>query len=122
MENIITHEEYVKAQIRLEEIIKLDLVSNDTPEDDPLLQELDDVSDIIEAYEEEHYPIGLPSLIEVIELRMFEMKLKQKDLATLLGTSATRISEYLSGKREITLNIAKALRSKLNIDSDIILQ
>ncbi len=122
MENIITHEEYVKAQIRLEEIIKLDLVSNDTPEDDPLLQELDKVSDIIEAYEEEHYPIGLPSLIEVIELRMFEMKLKQKDLATLLGTSATRISEYLSGKREITLNIAKALRSKLNIDSDIILQ
>ncbi len=122
MENIITREEYVKAQIRLEEIIKLDLVSNDTPEDDPLLQELDKVSDIIEAYEEEHYPIGLPSLIEVIELRMFEMKLKQKDLATLLGTSATRISEYLSGKREITLNIAKALRSKLNIDSDIILQ
>lgn len=53
---------------------------------------------------------------------MFEMKLKRKDLAILLSTSASRISDYLSGKREITLNVAKALRQKLNIDSDIILQ
>ena len=120
MDKFITHEGYVKAQIRLEEII--DLVNDDTPEDNPILQELIKVSDIIEAYEEEHYPIGLPSLVEVIELRMFEMKLKQKDLAKLLGTPAARISEYLAGKRDITLDIAKALHQKLNIDGDIILQ
>ena len=33
-----------------------------------------------------------------------------------------RISDYLNGKREITLNVAKALHQKLNIDGDIILQ
>jgi len=120
MERVVTHEEYVKAQLRLEDII--DLVNDETPESDPVLQELIEVSDIIEAYEEEHFSIELPGLIDVIELRMFELKLKQKDLAKLLGTSAARISEYLSGKREITLNIAKALRHKLNVDSDIILQ
>ena len=120
MERFITHEEYVKAQLRLEDVI--DLVNDDTPENDPVLKKLIEVSEIIEAYEEEHFAIEMPSLIEVIELRMFEMKLKQKDLAKLLGTSAARISEYLSGKREITLNIARALRQKLNIDSDIILQ
>ncbi len=120
MDNIITHEEYVKAQLRLEDII--DVVNDNTPDDNPVLQELIKVSDIIEAYEKEHYPIGLPSLIEVIELRMFEMKLKKKDLATLLGVPATRISEYLSEKRDITLSVAKALHQKLNIDSDIILQ
>jgi hypothetical protein len=57
-----------------------------------------------------------------IELRMFEMKLKQKDLALLLETSTSRISEYLNGKRDITIEIARALHKKLNIDSDIILQ
>jgi HTH-type transcriptional regulator / antitoxin HigA len=118
--SVTTHAEYVKALIRLEEIINL--VDDGTPEDNPFLIELVEVSDTIEAYEEEHFPIGLPSLLEVIELRMFEMKLKQKDLAKLLGYPAARISEYLSGKRDITLNVARALRQKLNIDSDIILQ
>ena len=120
MEKFITHKEYVHANIRLEELI--DLVDDFTPETDPLAIELIEVSDLIEAYEEIHHSIGLPSLIEVIELRMFEMKLKKKDLAVLLSTSASRISDYLSGKREITLNVAKALRQKLSIDSDIILQ
>lgn len=120
MGKLITHEEYVKAEIRLNEII--DLVDDDAADDDPLLQELKEVSDIIEAYEEIHYPIGLPTLLEVIELRMFEMKLKKKDLAVLLNTSASRISEYLSGKRDITLKVARDLHKKLNIDSDIILQ
>ena len=53
---------------------------------------------------------------EVIELRMFEMKLKQKDLAELLETSTSRISEYLNGKRDITIEIARSLHKKLNID------
>lgn len=49
MEKVITHEEYTGALLRLEEII--DLVNDDTPENDPVLQELIEVSDIIEAYE-----------------------------------------------------------------------
>ncbi|TLP77563.1 type II toxin-antitoxin system HigA family antitoxin [Maribacter sp. ACAM166] len=120
MEKTITHEEYVKANLRLEELI--DVVNDNTPTEDPLAQEFIKISDIIEKYEEIHFPIGLPTLQEMIELRMFEMGLKRKDLAALLNTSASRISDYLNGKREITLNVAKALHQKLNIDSDIILQ
>ena len=98
------------------------VVNNDTSQDDPNLQELIVLSDLVENYETEHYPIGTPSLKDVIELRMFEMRLKQKDLADLLETSTSRISEYLNGKRDITIEIARALHKKLNIDSDIILQ
>ena len=119
MEKTITHEEYVKANLRLEELI--DVVNDTTPTEDPLAREFIEISDIIEQYED-HFPIGLPTLHEMIELRMFEMGLKRKDLAALLNTSASRISDYLNGKREITLNVAKALHQKLNIDSDIILQ
>ena len=97
-------------------------MDNSTAKDDPNLMELKRLSEIVEAYENEHYSIGTPSLKEVIELRMFEMKLKQKDLAEILGTSTSRISEYLNGKRDITMDIARALYKKLNIDSDIILQ
>ncbi|MEO1487791.1 MAG: helix-turn-helix domain-containing protein [Bacteroidota bacterium] len=116
----ISHKQYVEANLRLEELLKE--VDNNTPEDSPLSKELIEVSDIIEQYEEINFPMGLPTLQEMIELRMFEMGLKRKDLAALLNTSASRISDYLNGKREITLKVAKALHQKLNIDSDIILQ
>ena len=66
--------------------------------------------------------VGYKQVSTVIELRMFEMKLKQKDLAEILETSTSRISEYLNGKRDITIQIARALHKNLNIDSDIILQ
>jgi HTH-type transcriptional regulator/antitoxin HigA len=116
----ISEAEYKQASTRIEELLKV--VKNDTPQDDPNAIELIAQSDIVENYETENYSIGNPSLRDVIELRMFERKLKQKDLAELLETSTSRISEYLNGKRDITIEIARALHKKLNIDSDIILQ
>jgi HTH-type transcriptional regulator/antitoxin HigA len=120
MKRTITHKQYRKANLRLEKLI--DLVDDNTPSDDSLAKEFIKISGFIEQYEEIHFPIGLPTLQEMIELRMFEMGLKRKDLAELLNTSASRISDYLNGEKEITLNVAKALHQKLNIDSDIILQ
>lgn len=116
----ITLEEYVKANIRLNEMI--DLVNDETPESDPLMVEFLKVSEIVECYEKEHFQIDYPDLKEVVRLRMFELRLKQKDLSVLIGVSSTRISEYLSGKRPITLDVAKSLHKKLNIDAEIILQ
>ncbi len=75
----ITEKEYLKANSRMEKLLKV--VTNKTPYNSPLLKELDSVSDIVEAYEALHYPLLVPTLQEMIELRMFEMKLKRKDLA-----------------------------------------
>jgi HTH-type transcriptional regulator / antitoxin HigA len=116
----ITEKQYKEAEAKIEKL--LPLINDSTPIDDPYFLELKRVSEIVENYELAHYSIGTPSLKEVIELRMFEMKLKQKDLAQILETSNSRISEYLNGKRDITIDIARALHNKLNIDSDIILQ
>ncbi len=114
---MVTDKQYIEANLELEELLK-EVSGKNKALDNKLIA----VSDIIEEYEENHFPIGLPNLKEVIELRMFEMKLKQKDLAVLLDVSASRVSEIFKGKRDITLSIAKALHKKLNIDSDIILQ
>ena len=119
MEDIITQDQYTRALLEIEQLI--DKVDDSTPKEDPLAVKLMEASDIVEEYEEMYYQIGTPSLIDVIKLRMQELKIKNKDLAVLLGTTPSRISEYLSGKREITLKIARQLHKKLNIDSDIIL-
>lgn len=116
----ITHKQYVKANLRLEELIKV--VDDNTPLENPLTKEFLEVSNVIERYEKVHYPIGLPNLIEAIELRMFEMNLKQNDLAKILGTTESKIKDYLKGEREITFGHAKILHQKLSIDGDIILQ
>lgn len=68
-------------------------------------------------------PIRQPqTLIEMIQLKMYEQKLKQKDLAALLGISATRLSEVLQGKRKVNMDLAKRLHSVLKIDAGFILE
>ena len=48
--------------------------------------------------------------------------MKQKDGAKLLGINESVFSQILSGKRRITMPLAKRLHSKLGIDSDLILE
>jgi len=68
-------------------------------------------------------PIKQPqTLSEMIALKMYERKLKQKDLASLLGISPARLSEILNGKRKISLELAKRLHSELQIDPAFILE
>jgi len=99
----------------------MDIVKEDTPPSDPDFVELDLLADLVEEYEMEHYPVGQPSLPEILKLRMYEMQLTQKSLAELLGVSAPRISDYLTGKSQPTFAIAKKMHRNLNIDANLIL-
>jgi len=68
-------------------------------------------------------PIRQPETIpEMIELKMFQLKLKQKDLAELLNIAPSRLSEVLKGKRKINMDLAKRLFEKLKIDPEFILK
>ena len=117
---MITEKIYKQYLLRTEELLKT--VGNSTPYNDPNFIELETISDLVADYEEKYLPVAIPSLIDVIKLRMQEQGLKQKDLAELLGTTTSRISEYIRGKRELTLQMAKKVHKKLDIDADIILQ
>lgn len=61
---------YKAAMERIEELLLL--VDDDTPVTDKNLIELDLLSGFVEEYEDEHYPIKSPSLVDVIKLRMYE--------------------------------------------------
>ena len=110
---------YNAAMERIEEL--LPLVDDNTPLTDRNLIELDLLSELVADYEEEHYPIKKPSLVEVIKLRMYEMGINQAKLSELLGVSPSRISEFLTGRSEPTLKVARDISKKLNIDADIVL-
>jgi len=99
----------------------MNIVTEDTPPSDPDFVELDLLADLAEEYEMEHYPVEEPALPEILKLRMYEMQLSQKSLAELLGVSAPRISDYLTGKSQPTFTIAKKIHRNLNIDANLIL-
>ncbi|HMS67496.1 MAG TPA: helix-turn-helix domain-containing protein [Saprospiraceae bacterium] len=114
----MTKAEYKEKYIRMEEL--LTLLTEKGELSMALNKELDDISQEIAIYEENNFPFEVESLIEMIELRMYQRKLKQKDLAEILGTTPSRISEILNGKRQLNFELAKGLYSKLNIDPSFI--
>lgn len=111
--------QYRWALNRVEEL--LPLVNDDTPLTDPNSIELDLLSGMVADYSDTHFSIGTPTLIDVIKLRMYEMGINQSGLAKILGVSPSRISEYLSGKKQPTLKQGKKISQELNIDPAIIL-
>ena len=118
-EMIETEIQYDAIMKRIDELLKV--VNDDTPKNDKDFIELMLLSDIVAAYEDAHYPITTPSLPDVIKLRMFEMEISQLKLSEILGVSPSRVSEYVTGKSEPTLKIAREISRKLKIDASIIL-
>ncbi|MBQ2176418.1 MAG: helix-turn-helix transcriptional regulator [Alphaproteobacteria bacterium] len=109
----ITKEQYQFALTRIEEL--LPLVDDNTPANDRHAVELTMMSDVVIEYEKEHYPIGKPTVAELIELSLEENNMTQKQLANEVGVSPSRISDYVSGRAEPTLKIARLLCRVLNI-------
>ena len=88
------------------------------------LAELQRLSLLVERYEDEHYPMPVEpaTLPEMIRLRMFQENLKQRDTAKVLGITETRLSEVLTGKRKVNMDLAKRLYDKLHIRAEYILK
>ena len=119
MTKIETQAQYDWAVKKVEEL--LPLVTDETPRDDPNSIELELLSNLVADYSEGHFALGEPSLVDVLKLRMFEMGLNQKALAKLIGVSPSRLSDYISGKCEPTLKVARTISKKLGIDANIVL-
>jgi HTH-type transcriptional regulator / antitoxin HigA len=74
---------------------------------------------LVEAYEQKHYRID-PDPIEAIKFRMEQLELKPSDLADILG-GRNRVSEILSRKRKLTVEMMRSLRKSLAIPADSLL-
>ena len=119
MTRIENKTQYEWAVARVEEL--LPLVDDNTPLDDPNSIELLLLSNLVADYSDEHFAIGVPGLVDIIKLRIYEMGLTQKAIAQLLGISQARMSEIISGKKAPTYHIARNISKKLNIDASIVL-
>ena len=75
---------------------------------------------LIKQYEDTHYPIPYPDPIAVVKQKMDEKGLMNKDLVDWIGSKGY-VSALLSGKKPLTLRIAKVLHQKLGIPAAVLL-
>ena len=94
MAQIKDEKQYKAIMARIDELFFE--TDENTPADDPRLQELDVLSALIEEYEKENYPIEAPSLSATMNARLVENHWSQKEMAAVLGMTAARLNAILS--------------------------
>jgi HTH-type transcriptional regulator/antitoxin HigA len=106
--------DYQKALERLEVIFD---AKRGTPEGD----ELEILAIVVDNYENENFPIGMPDPISAIKFRMEQMGMKQKDLVEMVGFKS-RVSEIMNKKRKLTLDMIRKLSANLHIPTEVLIQ
>ena len=88
-----------------------------TNENHPLYTLLDTLGILIQAYEEQHYPISDCSSVDMLRYFMEEYSLSQSDLPEV-GSQGI-ISEILNGKRDLNLRQIRALAKRFNVSPSV---
>lgn len=111
---IKSEDDYNIALNRIEEIF-------DAKPGSPEFDEMELLVKLVEIYEDEKYPISSPDPISAIKFRMEQQGLKNKDLIPYIG-SKSKVSEVLSGKRALSLNMIRKLNEGLGIPAEVLIQ
>jgi len=119
MTKIETRDQYEWALGRIESLVNE--VSEEMPDNDPKKMEYSILSSLVADYSDEHFDLGTPTLQECLKERMFEQGLSQKEIAAILGTNQSRVSDLVSGKCRPTFELARNICLKLGIPPTIVL-
>lgn len=87
----------------------------------PEVDELDVLASLVEQYEAKRFPIDVPSPVDAVRFRMEQANLSVRDLVPIIGSRA-RVSEVLSAKRPLTLQMIRSLHEHLGIPADALLK
>jgi HTH-type transcriptional regulator/antitoxin HigA len=107
-----TEQDHRAAIARIEKLMN---AAPDTPEGD----ELDILATLVDAYEAKHHAIDVPDPIAAIQFRMEQQNLTRKDLEPMIGSRA-RVSEVLTGKRPLTLEMVRRVKAGLGLSADLL--
>ena len=108
--------DYKDSLVLAEELVALDPEPNTNEADQIAI-----LSTLIEDYEKNHFPLDIPSAVDAIKFRMDQLDMRPVDLVPYLG-SASRVSEVLSGKRSLTVDMINALSAGLGIPERALLK
>lgn len=113
----------IKTEQDYQEALKLveKLMARDPNPDSAEGEQLNLLTTLVQDYEAHAFPKSLPDPIEAIKFRMEQADLRPADLVPYIG-SRSRVSEILSGKRQLTLEMVRALSEGLGIPAKVLIQ
>ena len=110
---IRTDRDHERAVARISKLMN---AAPGTPEGD----ELDVLAVLVDAYEAKHHPMDAPDPVTAIQFRMEQQGLTRRDLEPLIGSRA-RVSEVLTRKRSLTLEMIRRVNRGLGISADLLI-
>lgn len=111
---IRTAADYQAALKKIEELF-------DATPDSPQGDELEVLTTLVEAYEDQQFAIPAPDPVEAVNYYMESRGLTRKDLEPFIGNRA-RVSEILNRKRPLTLRMIQRLHSGLGIPAEALVK
>jgi HTH-type transcriptional regulator / antitoxin HigA len=98
-----------------------ELLSRDLAEGSAEAERLRFLSVLIGAYDDEHYPMGATGTPQAVVAFMLEQQgMTRADLTSILG-GRSRVSEFFSGKRRLSVPQMVKLRELLRVPADLLL-
>jgi HTH-type transcriptional regulator/antitoxin HigA len=79
--------------------------------------ELEVLSVLVSAYEDQRWPVLPPDPIEAIKFHMEQNGFRQTDLAAVIG-STSRASEILNRRRSLTVEMIRAIHAAWSVPLD----
>ena len=81
---------------------------------------LDALSDLVAAYEDEHYPIEPASDAEMLRHLMEAKDVTQAQLSRETAIPKSTISEILAGKKPFSRHLIRKLADYFNVDASVL--
>jgi HTH-type transcriptional regulator/antitoxin HigA len=110
-----TEEEYEAAIAEIER-----LLDEGSEEGTEAFDRLELLSVLVEHYEEERYPMEAVSPQEAVSFMLEQKGMARAELEEVMG-GKSRVSEFFSGKRELSKTQVEVLHRELGIPADILL-
>ena len=108
--------EYEAAIAEIERLMERGEIAPGTPD----YERLEFLSVLVEQYEESEFPIGRANPQAVVDFMLEQKGMTRADLYDVMG-GKSRVSEFFSEKRELSINQVRALRDVLAIPADLLI-
>jgi HTH-type transcriptional regulator/antitoxin HigA len=119
VKNIDNEKDYAAVMARIDSLMAKGSANVSKEE----LAGIRDLALLAQQYEQKKYTIQSPTTLNgMVEMRMYEMRLKQKDLAKKLNISDAKLSLIMNGKQKPDVEFLKAVHTELHVDAEFILQ
>lgn len=93
----------------------------DCPPDSEDADLLDVLTTLVDAYEDQHYPMPSPDPVEALKYYMESRGLSRRDLEPFIGTRA-RVTEIMNRRRPLTIDMIRRLHAGTGIPAEVLIQ